>query len=195
MQFDPIRYQHNFDISLITTMGIVAREVEASQMTQLMGMMPQDFHQAQLVLAKGIIDHTSISNKDEVMAVIDKIVNPPPPTPQQQQQLQKQQQLTEEAQHAALQKVMIENQKLLAEIKNILAQADMHSHTAVVNAARVQQDNQRIQIEKLEQDQFAQQNRIALMRLPIERMKAEASMISAHANQHKAHNPPARAAA
>lgn len=176
MQFDPMRYPSDFDISIKTTLGIVAREVEASQMTQMMGMMPQEFHQAQLVLAKGIVENTSLSNKAEILKVIDGIINP---SPEQQKAAQKQQALQEEVQHAQLQAVMLGNQKLLAEIHDLQGKAAMHTHEASVNSARIQQDWARIHQSQQEQREFALQNQIAMMRLKPEMMKAEAALISA----------------
>jgi hypothetical protein len=175
MQFDPIRYPDSFDVSIITTMGIVAREVEAAQMTQMMGMMPQEFHQAQLALAKGIVDHTSLSNKNEIMGIINKILNPPPPTPEQQQM----QQLQQEASMAQLQKIMLENQKIVAEIKDIQAKAAQIQHATVVDATKTAQDWARIQQSQAEIQNFAEQNQIAKQRMVPEMMKAQAALISA----------------
>lgn len=180
MQFDPIRYPDSFDVNIITTMGIVAREVEASQMTQMMGMMPQEFHQAQLALAKGIVDHTSLSNKNEIMGIIDKILNPPPPTPEEKQQAQQMQALQLEAQHATLQKVMLENQKLVAEIKEIQAKGSQIQHATVVDATKIGQDWARIKQSQSEIDNFAEQNTIAKQRMVPEMMKAQAALISAN---------------
>jgi hypothetical protein len=176
MQFDPQRYPADFDLQIKTTLGIVAREVEAGNMTQLLGMMPEEFHNAKLVIAKGIVEHTSLSNKAEVLKVIDATLNP---SPEQQQAQQKQQQLQESAQHAELQQVMLQNQKTIAEIKNILTTAAMHTNEASMNAQRASQDWKRIEQSQREQDLFAEQNRIAFMRLEPERMKAEAALISA----------------
>lgn len=190
MQFDPVRYPQDFGIKLKPTLGIVAREVEAGQMTQLIGMMPQEYHQVQLLLAQGVIEHTALSNKAELLQAIQKVLQP---DPQAQQQAQKMQEMQNEALMAQLQGIMLANQKTTAEIKNINAQADMRSHEASINTARLQQDWQRIQQQQQEQGQFAEQNRIAAARLPIEWIQAQAKMISAKAQEHSAHNPPARA--
>jgi hypothetical protein len=192
MQFDPIRYPQDFDIKLKPTLGIVAREVEAGQMTQLMGMMPQEYHQVQLLLAKGVIEHTALSNKAELLTAIQTALKPPDPKAvQQQQQLQ---QLAMQVQVAGLQAQLegfhLNNQKTAAEIKNILAQAGMRGHEAAINEARLNQDWSRIQQDQQEQQQFAEQNHIAAARLPIEWLTAQARMISAKAAEHKAKHPP-----
>lgn len=192
MQFDPVRYPADLDIKLKPTLGIVAREVEAGQMTQLMGMMPQEYHQVQLLLAKGIVEHTALSNKGELLQAIAQALKPP--SPQEQQQQQQMQQLTLQAHMQGLQEqvkgLQLGNQKIQAEIKNILAQADERAHEAQINVTRLQQDEQRIRQDLQEQEQFADQNKIAAARLPIEWITAQARMISAQAAMHKAKNPP-----
>lgn len=180
MQFDPLRYPKDYELKIKTTMGIVAREVEASQMTQLIGMMPQEFHQVQLMLIEGIVDNTSLQNKQKIMDAIQAVTNPSPQQQQAAQQAQqKAQQLQEEMSHALLQKTMLENQKLVAEIKKILATAEEVTHEASANVARIHQGWEQIKLKGQEQEQFAEQNQIAAARLPIEAMKAHAALISA----------------
>lgn len=180
MQFDPMRYPADYELKIITTMGIVAREVEASQMTQLIGMMPQEFHQVQLMLIEGIVDSTSLTNKEAIMTAIQAVTNPSPAAQKQAAQTQAAaQQLQQEMQHSMLQKTMLENQKLVAEIKKLLGQTSEIEHEAAANVARIQQQWKDIELKGQEQQQFAEQNNIAKARLPIEAMKAKAAMISA----------------
>jgi hypothetical protein len=192
MQFDPIRYPKDFDIKLKPTLGIVAREVEAGQMTQLMGMMPQEYHQVQLLLAQGVIEHTALSNKVELLKAIQQALKPPDPkVVQQQQQMQ---QLAQQVQVAGLQAQLqgfhLTNKKTEAEIRKILADAAYRSHEADINITRLQQDEQRIRQDQQEQEQFADQNKIAAARLPIEWLTAQARMVTAQAAVHKAKHPP-----
>jgi len=192
MQFDPIRYPQDFDIKLKPTLGIVAREVEAGQMTQLMGMMPQEYHQVQVLLAQGIIEHTALSNKAELLQAIQKALQPPDPkVVQQQQQMQ---QLAQQVQVAGLQAQLegfhLTNQKTAAEIKNITAQAIMRGHEADMKEQQHQLDEKRLAQEAQEQQQFAEQNQIAAARLPLEWLTAQARMVSAQAAMHKAKHPP-----
>lgn len=180
MQFDPIRYPADYELKIKTTMGIVAREVEASQMTQLIGMMPEEFHSVQLMLIEGIVDSTSLQNKQEIMDAIQAVTHPSPQAQQQAQQAaQQQQQLQTEMQHAMLQKTMLENQKLTAEIKKMLAQTSEIEHEATAKTAELHQQWEQIQLKAQEQQQFAVQNKIAIMGLPAKNMLAKAAMISA----------------
>jgi hypothetical protein len=198
MQFDPIRYPKDFDISIKTTIGIVAREVEAMQMTQLMGMMPPDFHQVQLVLAKGIIENTSLSNKGEILKVIDAVINPSPQAQQAAQAAQQAQQALAAAQTALAQ---AEAARANAQADLAHAQAFKSTHEAQMEAQGHQVDISRLQLEQHEQAVQAGQLHISAAKLPIDRLKAMASMVSAKAAEtsaeaamHKAKNPPKPAA-
>jgi hypothetical protein len=195
MQFDPIRYPQDFDIKLKPTLGIVAREVEAGQMTQLMGMMPQEYHQVQLLLAKGVIEHTALSNKSELLQAIEQALQPPPPEEQQKQK--QMQDLAQQAQvaglHAQAIGYQLTNEKTKAEIKKILSDAGKKGHEANIEDTKVQQEWARIQASGQEAEQFADQNKIAAARLPIEWLVAQAKMISAKAQEHTAKHPPVRA--
>jgi DNA primase len=195
MQFDPIRYPQDFDLKLKPTLGIVAREVEAGQMTQLMGMMPQEYHQVQLLLAKGIVEHTALSNKGELLQAIQQALTPPPPEEQK-----KQKQLADMAQqaqvaglHAQVEGYQLQNQKTQAEIKKILADAGKKGHEAQMQESKTQQEWARIHQSQQEAEQFAAQNHIAAARLPIEWLMAQARMVSAKAQEHAAKHPPAKA--
>lgn len=145
MQFDPVRYPQDFNIKLKPTLGIVAREVEAGQMTQLMGMMPQEYHQVQLMLAQGVIEHTALSNKKEMLEAIDKVLNPDPKQVQQQQQQQEQmQQLQMKGLQAQVDGLLAENQKIQAEIANIAAQADERKHKTLISVHQQALDEQKM---------------------------------------------------
>lgn len=176
MQFDPIRYEQDFDLVLKPTLGIVAREIEASQMTQMMGMMPTDFHQAQLVLAKGIVSNTSLTNKAEILKVIDGIINP---SPEAQKQQQAQHQMQMQTAQATLEELQAKVKKINAEVEAISAKGQKLSHEAGLDEQRLSQDNERIQQQYHEQALFAQQNKIAEQRLGPEWLKAQAAMKSA----------------
>lgn len=163
MQFEPMRYPKDFDFLVKSGMGIVAREVEAAQMTQVMGMLPDQFGNVTAVLAKGIIEHTSLANKAEITQEIQKALQPPPP-----EQVQKQQQLQEAQLQAALaqaQGLLLDNQLKIAQIRKTLAEANKFAHQAGVEDDKVLQEQQRIELMGQEIDQFEMQNRIAAKRV------------------------------
>lgn len=103
MQFD----EENFpvrDINFIThsTLGITARELEQQQLIQLLQTVPPE-SPAFMVMLKAIYDNSSLSNKEELVTVIEQMMQPDPQAQQLQQletqlEIQKQQAEIEERQ-------------------------------------------------------------------------------------------------
>jgi hypothetical protein len=176
MQFDPVRYPAAFDFIVKATMGIVAREAEAMQLTQLMGMMPDEFHAAKLVLAKGIIENTAVSNKAEIMQIINQALQP---NPQQQQQQQQLQQLALQTAHAQAEGELLKNQKTIAEIRELVARADMEQHKAAMSIQELDQEAQRIRQEWASLRNQAAQVHVSAVKLTIDDKKADAALIAA----------------
>lgn len=177
MQFDPLRYPNQVDLRPKPTLGIVAREVEASQMTQLVGMLPDEYHQAKLVIAKGIVENTSFPNKQDALKVIDGILNP---SPQQQQAAAQAQQMQQQMQMLTMAELQGKVRKLQAEVKEIEARAGSEGHDAAIKTEQLRNDQARVVLQQQEQQQFTRQNDIAAARLPIDMVKARAALISAN---------------
>lgn len=176
MQFDPVRYPEDFDFVVKSTMGIVAREAEAMQLTQLIGMVGEEFPQVRLLLAKGIIENSAVSNKVEIMQAVAQVLNPPPQAQQQQQQAQ---QLQMQQAHAEVEGQLLGNQKIIAEIRHIISQATEMAHKAGVDTTELQQEGQRLQQSWAEIENTREQIRIKRAELLIENKKAEAALITA----------------
>ena len=85
VQFYPEKYPAQ-DLKFIphSAMGIVAREFEQTQLTQLLNTVPPD-SPAYWMIIRGIFDNSSISNKDKVIPLVDQLLqqtlNPPPSPP------------------------------------------------------------------------------------------------------------------
>lgn len=85
MQFDPEHYpvkDYNFIAS--STLGIIAREYEVTQLVQLLQTMGQD-SPLYPVLIKSVIDNMSLSNREEMKAALDQASQPSPEAQQQAQ--------------------------------------------------------------------------------------------------------------
>lgn len=163
MQFEPRRYPKDYDFHVKAGMGIVAREVEAMQMTQMMGMIPEQFGSVTLMLAKGVIEHTALPNKAEISEAIAKALAPPDAETQKKQK--ELADLQHEAVKAQAQGELLKNQKTLAEIRQILANAQKLAHQAGVEDDKVLIEQQKIQLMMQENATYQEQNRIALERL------------------------------
>jgi len=85
MQFDPEHYpvkDYNFIAS--STLGIIAREYEVTQLVQLLQTMGQN-SPLYPVLIKSVIDNMSLSNREEMKAALDQASQPSPEAQQQAQ--------------------------------------------------------------------------------------------------------------
>lgn len=160
MQFAPRRYPQDFDFRVMATLGIVAREIEALNLTQLMGMMPEQYPQVSAVIAKGIIDLGALHNKADIMQAIDAATAPPPP-----EQVQRQQQL-EELQFLAVsadaEGKVLDNRKKIAEVKKILAETQKALTEAGSNSAELQLEVARLQVELEDLEVSREKNRVDL---------------------------------
>ena len=85
MQFDPNRYP-SVDMNFIptATLGIIAREYEQQQFIGLLQTLGPDTPVLPLIL-KGIISNSSLSNRMELIAQLDKMAQPDPQAQQMQQ--------------------------------------------------------------------------------------------------------------
>jgi hypothetical protein len=84
MQFDPERYPvQDFKFIPVSTMGMVAREYEQQQMVGLM----QTLGQSPItpVLLQGIVQSSSLSNRDEIIAALQQMSQPDPMAQQKAQ--------------------------------------------------------------------------------------------------------------
>lgn len=172
MQFEPRRYPNDYDFIVKATLGIVAREVEAMQMTQLIGMMPEQFASVTLTLVQGIVEHSSSPVKAKVMQEIAKALAPP-----SEEEQQKQKELADlqfEAAKGTAQQVLLENQKLIAETRLTLAKALAESKKSDVEDDKLLQEQMRLQLELQQLEILREQNRIALMKVSVDRQKIDA---------------------
>ena len=163
MQFDPERYPKDYQFRVKATMGIVARELESTQLTQLMAMLPEQFPGVGLAVAQGIIENSSVINKLDITKAVNAALQPPPP-----EEVEKKKKLDEvqfEATVGQAQGVLLQNQLVIAEIRKTLAEAQLAMRKADVADDNVLQEQQRIQLQSQEIDQFAEQNKIAAARL------------------------------
>ena len=88
MQFDPERYPvKDFKFVPVSTMGMVAREYEQQQMVGLMQTLGPT-SPITPVLLQGIIQSSSLSNREDIIAQLQKMSQPDPQAQQVQQQMQ-----------------------------------------------------------------------------------------------------------
>jgi hypothetical protein len=166
MQFDPDRYPvQDFTFIPVSTMGMVAREYEQQQMMGLMSTLGQS--PITPVLLQGIIQGSSISNREEIIAKLQEMSQPDP----MQQQMQ---QIAMETAMAELQKVQAEAAKAAAEATKAQAQAQAIPVDTQIRAIEAQSKQQGsdpfAQVEKvanlaLKEQDIASNERIAMLQM------------------------------
>lgn len=170
MQFEPQKYPKDYKFFPKATMGVVAREIEANTMTQLMGMLPQEFGPVNLTVAQGIIENSSIPNKGMIMEQIQKALEP---DPEAQKRAQEAEELQLRLQEAEVRSQELENEKTAAEIE--LTKARALKERALADAAddKVGVEQARVMNQQDEIQQFTRQNDIAEVRLALEDRKLD----------------------
>ena len=110
MQFDPENYPvADYKFNATSTLGIIAREYEVTQLVQLLQTMKQD-SPLYPVLIQSIIDNMNLSNREELITAMQQAGQPDPQAQQMAQVAQQAQLEFQQAQTAALQGQASESQ-------------------------------------------------------------------------------------
>lgn len=110
MQFDPENYPvADYKFTATSTLGIIAREYEVTQLVQLLQTMKQD-SPIYPVLIQSIIDNMNLSNRDELIASMQQASQPNPQAQQMAQMAQQTQMEFQKSQTSALQAQAAESQ-------------------------------------------------------------------------------------
>ncbi len=88
MQFDPENYPvKDYKFNAASTLGIIAREYEVTQLTQLLQTMPPD-SPLYPTLVQSIVDNMNLSNREELLATLEQASQPNPEAQRAQQEQQ-----------------------------------------------------------------------------------------------------------
>ena len=102
MQFDPESYPvADYKFNATSTLGIIAREYEVTQLVQLLQTMKQD-SPLYNTLIQSIIDNMNLSNREELLAAMAQAAQPNPEAQQMAMAAQQAQLAFQQSQTAAL---------------------------------------------------------------------------------------------
>ena len=88
MQYEPELYPvSDYKFNATSTLGIIAREYEVSQLVQLLQTMGKDTPYYPIML-KSIVDNMNVSNREELIGLIDQAAQPNPEAQKSQQAAQ-----------------------------------------------------------------------------------------------------------
>ena len=140
MQFDPENYPvSDYKFSASSTLGIIAREYEVTQLVQLLQTMDR---QSPLynTLIQSIIDNMNLSNREELLAAMAQAMQPNPQQQQMAQAAQQAQLQFQQSQTAALAAQAQESQaratKLVAEAQAVPQELEIDKINAVTRNLR-----------------------------------------------------------
>ena len=169
-QFDPERYPKDYKFVVRASMGIMAKEVELSQLTQLLGYTPPE-SPAHSIIIKAIFENTSSSEKAELKQAIEAMSAPP--SPEQQAMQQKQQQLQIAMLEAELAEKQAKAQEAQASAQLSLAKANREAVLADLEDDKVDIAAANAAIGAQKARMADTQNQIAARRVEVERIKAQ----------------------
>ena len=110
MQFDPENYPvADYKFNATSTLGIIAREYEVTQLVQLLQTMKQD-SPLYPVLIQSIIDNMNLSNREQLIAAMQQAAQPNPEAQQMAMMAQQSQLQFQQSQTAALNAQAAESQ-------------------------------------------------------------------------------------
>jgi len=116
MQFDPESYPvADYKFTATSTLGIIAREYEVTQLVQLLQTMQQD-SPLYPVLIQSIIDNMNLSNREELIAAMQQAGQPNPQAQQMAMMAQQTQLALQQSQTAALNGQAAESQARAAKL-------------------------------------------------------------------------------
>ena len=130
MQFDPERYQEDTRFVVHSAMGIMAKEVENSQLVQMLGF-TQPGEPARQLIIKALFSNSVSSEKQELMQAVQQMMAPPSEEEQRLNAMMQEIQVQMAQQN--LRKLTMEADKIAAEA--VLAQAKAMHETVKADLA------------------------------------------------------------
>lgn len=140
MQFDPENYPvADYKFNASSTLGIIAREYEVTQLVQLLQTMQKD-SPLYNTLIQSIIDNMNLSNREELLAAMAQAMQPNPQQQQMAQAAQQAQLQFQQSQTAALSAQAQESQaraaKLAAEAQVVPQELEIDKINAITRNLR-----------------------------------------------------------
>ena len=122
MQFDPENYPvADYKFNASSTLGIIAREYEVTQLVQLLQTMKQD-SPLYATLVESIIDNMNLSNREDLLAAMKQAMEP---NPEEQQAAMAAQQAQLEFQQSQTAALMAQSQESAARAVKLAIEADI----------------------------------------------------------------------
>ena len=158
VQFSPA-FPQDFQFTVRGTLGVMAREVEMQQLTQLLSLVPPESKPFMAIL-KSVFDNSSVSHKGEVIKALDVHLNPPA-DPEAQAKAKQMEELQLRGVVAEVEEKESQAEKAKAEARRALAQATLAEAQAAVAPVEAQAQIMKVHNDQQEVQEFARQNDIS----------------------------------
>ena len=163
MQFDAEKYpSKDYHFSVISSLGVIAREYEVSQLAQILQVIPPQ-SPAHGAMIKAIIEHMNVTSKEKLLEVIDAANQP---DPQQQQMQQQQQQAQVELQKAQVAVLMAQAEEAKGRANKYAVETEIMPRETVLKYSDMDRDGQI-------DDDFEKKVRLAQMLMDEDRWEVE----------------------
>lgn len=179
VQFHPA-FPQDYQFTVRGTLGVMAREIEQQQLTQLVSLVPNESRPF-MAIVKAIFDNSSNSHKGEVLKALDEHLNPEE-TPEQKalQELQMRGAVAEVAEKEA------KAEKAKAEADRARAEAMLRMVEAQAVPVELANEQMDMKINEREVAAFEEQNRISVgdmnlraVEIAIKALQTQVSLIKA----------------
>ena len=160
MQFDPDNYPvSDYKFVPSSSLGVIAREYEVTQLVQLLQTLGQDSPMYPM-LVSAVIDNMGLANREELMAELQKSMQPNPEAEQQAQQAQ-QQQMEQQAQLAQAQLQLLQAQAMESQARAQKYSVEAQLEPEVVKAKLAAALSTNLQEGSADDSEFAKRAKIA----------------------------------
>ena len=160
MQFDPDNYPvADYKFVPSSSLGVIAREYEVTQLVQLLQTVGQDSPMYPLLIS-AVVDNMGLSNREELMAQLQQAAQP---NPQAQQLAQMQQQMQMELAQAQLQLVQSQVMESQAKAQKLAVEAQLEPEVVKAKLAAALSTN--LQQGSQDDAEFARRAKIAELML------------------------------
>ncbi len=160
MEFDALRYPKDFKFRIVGTLGIVAREIEQNQMTQMLGLVEVG-SAAQRVLVNSIFDASSSPYKAAMKAALLEDAKPDPAAQKLAELQQQAAELELQQSVADLTQTITKTKDTEAGIIKTMAEVEVLLHKPGIDVAKLKLEQARMEKEFQELQEFSRQNDIA----------------------------------
>jgi hypothetical protein len=175
LQFAPSRYPFE-DVKWVVKggIGIIAREIEQLNLTQLIAMLPEGANSAKLAAAQGFIELSSVINKAEIFAALEQDQQ----TLAQQQQAQQEQQakiaeLEAQIKQLEMEALTLSNQETIARTRELLSRAEVNERKADDQDVRTAIEFGKLQVQQADIENSLVMNELQDRRLDLDERRVE----------------------